>query len=80
MDEHRYFLIHTAMPSRRTIATKVLKLAEHDEQREIAFELDFLATLSVDQRMEMMERKRREILALLELGGHGRTRQIIKRV
>jgi len=65
-------------PSERRV-TRILKLAEHDEEREIAFELEYLASLTVEERFDMMERKRRDILATLELCGHGRTRQIVKR-
>jgi len=43
-----------------------LKLHKHDEDREIEFELDYLASLTTKQRFEMMFTKTREILSLLK--------------
>ena len=37
--------------------TKILKLTEHDEQLEIEFELEFLNSLSVQERFQLLEEK-----------------------
>ena len=60
-------------------STRVLKLAEHDEEKEIAFELDYLASLTVEERIRLLELKRQEIRTLLEMHGHGRAPEVIKR-
>lgn len=58
----------------------VLKLDKHDEDREIAFELDYLASLTTSQRFEMMFTKRQEMLSLLKKRNANRTTtEIIKR-
>jgi len=57
----------------------VLKLKEHDEKREIEFELKFLLSLTTRQRFEMMFKKSREMKGLLEKSGHRKTLEIIKR-
>ncbi|MBI4802893.1 MAG: hypothetical protein HY796_10260 [Elusimicrobia bacterium] len=61
------------------MAGHILKLKKHDEDREIEFELKYLASLTTRQRFEMMFRKTREILGLLRKNGHGKTAEIIKR-
>ena len=43
----------------------ILKLDEHDEDKEIEFELDYLTSLTTSQRFEMMFTKTREMLRLL---------------
>ena len=43
----------------------VLKLEKDDEQQEIEFELDYLASLTTQQRFQMMTQKSREMLLLL---------------
>lgn len=58
----------------------ILKLGEHDEDKEIAFELDYLASLTTSQRFQMMFRKREEMLSLLKKSNANRTTaEIIKR-
>jgi hypothetical protein len=58
----------------------VLKLDEHDENKEIAFELDYLASLTTRQRFQMMFTKRQEMLSLLKKPDANRTTtEIIKR-
>ena len=57
----------------------VLKLAAHDERAEIEFELDYLASLTTQERFEMMLRKSREMASLRKRHGCRRTTQIIKR-
>ena len=60
-------------------AMAVLKTRKHDERAEIEFELDYLASLTTQQRFDMMLRKSREIAALRKRHGRRRTTQIIKR-
>ena len=43
----------------------ILKLDRHDEDKEIEFELDYLTSLTTQQRFEMMFQKREEILGML---------------
>jgi len=61
--------------------TPILKLAEdeQDEERELAFELDYLATLTVQERFEMMFRRARQLQEMLEGHGHRRPFEIFKR-
>lgn len=58
---------------------KILKLARHNPEKEIEFELRFLKSLSLRQRFEMMFRKSKEMLDLLEKSGHRRSFAVIKR-
>ncbi len=59
----------------------ILKVAkdEQDEERELEFELDYLATLTVQQRFEMMFRRSRQLQEMLERHGHRRPVEIVKR-
>jgi len=57
----------------------VLKLPAHDERAEIEFELDYLASLTTQQRFDMMLRKSREMASLRNRHGSRRTTQVIKR-
>ena len=57
----------------------VLKTCTHDERAEIEFELDYLTSLTTQQRLEMMLRKSREMVSLRKRHGSRRTTQIIKR-
>lgn len=57
----------------------ILKLTNHNPQKEIEFELRFLKSLSVKKRFEMMIKKTKEIIDLLEKSGYRRTFKIIKR-
>ncbi len=58
---------------------KVLKLDNHNEKKEIEFELKFLKSFSVRDRFKLMFKKTEEMLKLLEKSGHRRPSQIIKR-
>lgn len=49
---------------------RILKLAEHDEERELDFEIDWLRSLTTAQRFELMFRKSRELAATLDRHGH----------
>ena len=57
----------------------VLKLNRHNAKKEIEFELRFLRSLSVRKRFEMMFKKTKEIVKLLEKSGYRRPFEIIKR-
>jgi hypothetical protein len=59
--------------------TPILKLNDHDEELEIEFELSWLLSLSLQERFQLMLKKTRELIDLLEKNGHGRPAQIIKR-
>ncbi len=56
-----------------------LKLSEHNEKQEIEFELNYLASLTTQQRFQMMFKKTQEMLKLLRQDGNRRAHQIIKR-
>ena len=58
---------------------KILKLNRHNPKKEIEFELRFLKSLSVRERFEMMFRKTKEMVELLEKNGHRKPIEIIKR-
>jgi hypothetical protein len=58
----------------------ILKLDKHNEDKEIEFELDYLASLTTQQRFELMFRKTQEMLSLRKKrNAHGKTTEIIKR-
>ena len=57
----------------------VLKLEKDDEQREIEFELDYMLSLTTQQRFQMMSQKSREMLLLLRRNEHGKSTQVVKR-
>jgi len=58
---------------------KVLKLAVDDEEKELEFELDYLASLTFEERFKMMREKSREMLKQMIEHGHRRPFEIIKR-
>jgi len=58
---------------------RILKLKRHDTKKEMEFELKFLKSLSIRERFEMMFRKTKEMVNLLERNGHRRPFEIIKR-
>jgi hypothetical protein len=57
----------------------VLKLDDHNEEKEIEFELSWLLSLTLQERFQLMFKKSRELIELLERNGHRRPDQIIKR-
>ena len=61
------------------IMMAVLKLKEDDEQREIEFELAYLASLTTQQRFQMMRQKSHEMVLLLRRNEHRKSTQVIKR-
>jgi len=56
-----------------------LILSQADAKKERDFELDYLLSLSLNQRISMMEAKSRELKSLLAENGHRKTSAIIKR-
>ncbi len=60
-------------------AMAILKTRTHNERAEIEFELNYLASLTTQQRFDMMLRKSREMASLRKRHGSRRTTQIIKR-
>jgi len=59
--------------------TRILKLDHDDPERETQFELDFLATLTTQQRFDMMIRASNLIREGLIRHGHRKPVEIIKR-
>ena len=59
--------------------TRVLKLDDHDEEKEIEFELSWLLSLTIQERFKLMQAKTHELIELLEKNGHKRTPQVVKR-
>lgn len=57
----------------------ILKLKRHNSRKEIEFELKYLGSLTIKKRFEMMLKKTREMINLLEKSGHRRPSEIIKR-
>ena len=57
----------------------ILILEDSDEKKEIAFELKYLSSLSLQQRFMLMHNKTQELKSNLEKNGHRTTPQIIKR-
>jgi riboflavin synthase len=58
---------------------RVLKLTVHDEEQELEFELDYLSSLTFEERLKMMREKSREMLKQMIDHGHRRPFEIIKR-
>ena len=57
----------------------ILILADNNIQKERDFELNYLLSLSLNQRFSMMEAKSRELKSLLSENGHRKTYTVIKR-
>jgi hypothetical protein len=57
----------------------ILKLSRPNAKKEMEFELRYLRSLSVKKRFEMMLKKSREMIDLLEKNGHRRPFEVIKR-
>lgn len=59
----------------------ILKIGpgEDDEGRELAFELDYLLSLTTEQRFEMMFRRSREIAEELIRRGYRKPFEVVKR-
>ncbi len=67
------------MAHRLTGNKAVLKLDKHNERQEIDFELDYLASLTTQQRFQMMLQKSREMALLLNRNGRRKSTQVTKR-
>jgi hypothetical protein len=63
------------MKKRRSI----LKLSQGDEARELEFELNYLASLTFEERLNMMRQKSIEMLRQMIEHGHRRPFEIVKR-
>ena len=59
--------------------THLLKLSSDDEKKELEFELDYLSSLTFEERLLMMTEKSREMLKQMIDHGHRRAVEIIKR-
>jgi hypothetical protein len=57
----------------------ILKLYQADEERELEFELNYLASLTFEERLKMMKQKSREMLRQMVEHGHRRPFEILKR-
>ena len=57
----------------------ILKLDDRDEDKEIEFELSYLLSLTLQERFQLMFKKTKELLDLLEKNGHRRPDGIFKR-
>jgi hypothetical protein len=57
----------------------ILKLHDDDEQKELEFELDYLRSLTFEDRLKMMREKSREMLKQMVEHGHRRRFEIFKR-
>lgn len=57
----------------------ILVLVDSDETKEIEFELNYLFSLSLAQRFQLMMDKSKELKSNLENNGHRETPKIIKR-
>ncbi len=57
----------------------VLKLDKHNERQEIDFELDYPASLTTQQRFQMMLQKSREMALLSNRNGRRKSTQVTKR-
>lgn len=53
--------------------TSILKLDDHDEQLEIEFELEFLNSLSIKERFQLLEEKNKFMKSLFIINGHRKT-------
>lgn len=61
--------------------TRILKVppTASDEDRELDFELDFFASLTAEQRFQLMFERSREMAEMLRVHGHAEAASILKR-
>jgi hypothetical protein len=59
--------------------TGILKLATHDPDRELEFELAYLRSLTTEERFALMFRKSRELAESLARHGHRKPIAVAKR-
>lgn len=65
--------------TRREEMPPILKTDQDNEDLELDFELDYLLSLSAEERFQMMFRKSRELKEMLARYGHRRPFEIVKR-
>jgi hypothetical protein len=58
---------------------RILTLSADDEEKELEFELNYLSSLTFEERLKMMREKSREMLKQMIDHGHRRSFEIIKR-
>lgn len=58
----------------------ILKIDTDDEEKEIDFEIDYLLSLTVEQRFHMMFQRSKELAEMLVKNGHRKSPEIIKRI
>ena len=73
------FLVEVAKIDPMGKNTSILKLSTDDEERELEFELNYLASLTFEERLKMMREKSREMLRQMVEHGHRRSFEIVKR-
>lgn len=61
------------------MGTRILKLEDHDEDREVRFELDYLASLTEADRVRRALERSRLLLEMLARHGHPVVPSITKR-
>lgn len=61
------------------IMSPVLKIKKHNERKELIFELEYLLSLTIQQKFEMMFKKSKEMKGMLRKSGYRKTPKIIKR-
>ncbi len=59
--------------------TRILKLERNDPQRELEFDLDYLLSLTSEERYRLMLRRSTDALERMIRNGHLRPVEIIKR-
>ncbi len=57
----------------------ILKIAKDDDDRELRFEIDYLLSLTTEERFKMMFERSELIKKTLRDHGHRKTAEIIKR-
>ncbi len=57
----------------------ILKLSEDNESKELEFKLEYLRSLSFEERMTMMRKKSKEMLKQLVELGYRKPFEIVKR-
>jgi hypothetical protein len=57
----------------------ILKLSEHDETKEFEFELNYLRSLTFEERLALMRKKSKEMLRQLVNLGYRKPFEIVKR-
>jgi hypothetical protein len=57
----------------------ILALSEHDENKELEFELEYLRSLTFEERLDMMRKKSREMLSQMVKLGYRKPFEIVKR-